>query len=216
MSCSRWHRLIALEVGGDLESRHSRRLEDHIEGCAACRELAVELRSQREDLLRLDREAADGVTLGSVRHAVMADLAERRRPLFPLPVGGVRLLVAGAAMVILVVAAVVLRQGRVPPQPRVAERSIPTSVPAPTTAPAPSPSNTEIAEPSLEVPPPAPLETVDRPPLQLARGDLPARGHEMPPSLSAPTEPMTIKILTDDPEVVIYWIVDPKGEKENA
>jgi len=216
MSCSRWHRLIALEVGGDLDPRRSRSLENHLEGCTVCRDLSEELRSQREQLLRLDREAVGGVMLGSVRRAVLADLADRRRPFLPFLPGGQRLAFAGAAMVILVVAAVVLRQGRIPPQPRVAERSIPTSVPAPTTAPAPSPSNDEIAEPSLEVLPPAPLETVDRPPLQLARGDLPARGHEMPPSLSAPTEPMTIKILTDDPEVVIYWIVDPKGEKENA
>jgi hypothetical protein len=29
-------------------------------------------------------------------------------------------------------------------------------------------------------------------------------------------EPMTMKILTDDPDVVIYWIVDSKGEEENA
>jgi len=216
MSCSRWHRLIALEVGGDLDPRRSRGLDKHLEGCATCRDLSEELRSQREQLVRLDREAVEGVTLGSVRHAVLADLADRRRSIFQLPAGGRRLAFAGVAAVILVVAAVVLRQGATTTQPIVAERSMPTPVPAPTVAPIPSANTDVIVEPPQAMPPPAPVEPVEHGPLRLAHGDLPTRGHETGISLSAPTEPMTVKILTNDPNVVIYWIVDPKGEKENA
>ena len=216
MSCRRWHRLIALEVGGDLDSRRSRGLEKHLEGCAACRGLSEELRSQREQLVRLDRDAVHGVTLGSIRHAVLADLADRRRPIFQLPAGGRRLAFAGVAAVILVVAAVILRQGGTPPQPRVAERIIPTSVPAPTVAPIPSTNTDVIVEPPQAMSPPAPVEPVEHGPLRLAHSDLSNRGPETAISPSAPTEPMTVKILTDDPDVVIYWIVEPKGDKENA
>ena len=213
MSCTRWHRLIALEVGGDLDPRRSRGLEKHLEGCATCRDLSEELRSQREALLRLDREAVGGVILGSVRHEVLADLADRRRALFQLPAGGRRLAFAGVAAVILVVAAVVLRQGATPTQPIVAERRVPAAVSAPTAAPIPVPTTDVIVEPPQAMPPPAPVE---HGPLRLARGDLSTRGPETAVSRSAPTEPMTVKILTDDPDVVIYWIVDPKGDKENA
>jgi hypothetical protein len=27
-----------------------------------------------------------------------------------------------------------------------------------------------------------------------------------------PTEPLLVKLITDDPDVVIYWIADPKGD----
>jgi len=216
MSCTRWHRRIALEVGGDLGAHHSRGLEKHLEGCAACRDLSEELRSQRQELLRLDRAAGDGVTLGSVRHAVLADLDARRGPVFHLPAGGRRLAFAGAAAVVLIVAAIVLRHGATTSQPMVAERRVPTVVSAPTAAPTHSPTAGAIVETPRAVQPPAPLEPVDHEPLRLARRDLPAPEPESAHSLSAPTEPMTVKILTDDPEVVIYWIVDPKGDKENA
>jgi len=168
MSCSRWHRLIALEVGGDLDPRRSRGLDKHLEGCATCRDLSEELRSQREQLVRLDREAVEGVTLGSVRHAVLADLADRRRSIFQLPAGGRRLAFAGVAAVILVVAAVVLRQGATTTQPIVAERSMPTPVPAPTVAPIPSANTDVIVEPPQAMPPPAPVEPVEHGPLRLA------------------------------------------------
>jgi hypothetical protein len=213
MSCSRWQRLIALEVGGDLDPHRSRSLEKHLEGCTACRRLSEELRSQRERLLRLDREVADGVVLGSVRHAVLADLAGRRRPILQLPAVGRRVAFAGAAAVILIVAAVMLRFGATPSRPIVAERRMPTSVPAPTIAPIPSANTELIVEPPQAMSPPAPVE---HGPLRLARSDVSNRGPETGISLLAPTEPMTVKILTDDPDVVIYWIVEPKGDKENA
>lgn len=216
MSCSRWHRLIALDIGGDLDPRRSRSLEKHLEGCASCRGLSEELGAQRAKLLRLDGEALDGVVLGSVHQAVLADLADRRRPIFQLPAVGRRVALAGAALVILIVAAIVLRQGATPSQPMVAERSMPTAVPAPATAATPSPKIDEVAVPPQAMPPQAPVEPVEREPLRLARGEMPTRRPETEISPSAPTEPMTIKILTDDPDVVIYWIVDPKGEKENA
>ena len=216
MSCSRWHRLIALEVGGDLDPRRSRKLGLHLSSCAECRELAEELRSQREMLTRLDRGAVGSVALGSVRHAVLANLAERRRPIFELPVGGQRIAIGVAAAAILIVTSIVLRSGRAPTQPIVAERKIPAAVLQPTTESIPSPTTDVLVEPPRAISPQAPVESLESEQLQLASSDVPTRRHEEPQSPSAPIEPMTVKILTDDPEVVIYWIVDPKGDKEHA
>jgi len=216
MSCSRWHRLIALEVGGDLDPRRSRNLDRHLGGCIVCRDLAEELRSQREEFARLEGEAIGSVTLGSVRHAVLADLAERRRPIFELPAGGQRIAIAVAAAGILVVTSIVLRSGRAPTQPIVAERKIPTAVLQPTTESIPSPTTDVPVEPSRAMSPQAPVASVESGQLQLASDDVPTRRHATPRSPSAPTEPMTLKILTDDPDVIIYWIVEPKGDKDNA
>jgi anti-sigma factor RsiW len=216
MTCSRWHRVIALEVGGDLDPRRSRRLGRHLQGCSACSELAEELRSQRDEFAELDRLAVDSVTLGSVRHAVLANLADRPRPVFRLLAGGSRLAFAAAAAVVLVVAAVVLWRGEAPTQPVVAERAIPTAVAAPIPDPMPSPITDVIVKPLQAVPPSAPLEPVESGLTRLAQSDVPSPRNDTAASRSNPTEPMTVKILTDDPDVVIYWIVDPKGDKEHA
>ncbi len=216
MSCSRWHRLIALEIGGDLGPRRSRKLGVHLSGCAACRGLAGELRAQREDLLRLDREAVGSVTLGSVRHAVLANLADRRQRFLEVPAGGRRLALAGAVMAALLVVAVVLHQDGAPPQSIVAERKVPPAVPAAATGPIPALNTAESIEPSPEVAPQTPPESVQIESTRLASADLPTARREPLALASASVEPMTVKILTDDPEVVIYWIVDPKGDKENA
>lgn len=215
MNCTRWHRLIALDVGGDLDPRRSRSLDRHLEGCIACRDLAEELRSQREELARLEHEAFESVTLASVRHTVLADLADRRRPVRPA-VGGRRLAFAAAVAVVLVVAAAVLRFGGTPTRPVVADRTIPTAVSVPATEPVSSPITDAIVEPASAVPPSVPLASVESGPPRLAQRSLTSLANEPAVLRSAPTEPMTVKILTDDPEVVIYWIVDPKGDKEHA
>jgi len=37
------------------------------------------------------------------------------------------------------------------------------------------------------------------------------RGRRRAP-VPPPTEPLVVKLITDDPDVVIYWIVDPQGD----
>jgi hypothetical protein len=38
------------------------------------------------------------------------------------------------------------------------------------------------------------------------------RGRGPKPRLAARAGPITVKMLTDDPDIVIYWIVEPKGD----
>ncbi len=71
--------------------------------------------------------------------------------------------------------------------------------------------------PRSEPAPPAPqVAAVEKPPVQAVENSLPRparrrrprqrlRGHEMP-------QPLLVKLITDDPDVIIYWIVDPKGD----
>lgn len=69
-----------------------------------------------------------------------------------------------------------------------------------TTPPATPPVAAAI--PVAASPAPAPV-----PPLPIVRVR-----HRRHPKPALPGEPLQIKMLTDDPDVVIYWIVDKKGD----
>ena len=64
---------------------------------------------------------------------------------------------------------------------------------------------------------PAPPLALARPPV-LAVAEAPrqpkaAQRHRPPASHTvAKAPPITVKLLTDDPDIVIYWIIEPKGD----
>lgn len=217
MKCSSQHRLIALYVGGDLDPRRARRLEQHLESCATCRGLAEELQADREALAGLDSEASESLGLGSIRGAVLAEIEGRRRSTFWILPGRPGLALVAAVAVVLLTIAVVMRPGGSRREPRIAEQPEQFTPPA-----------VDIVDEAVDaVPPPAESVTDDRDdstisepveeqPLRLARAVLPPVAPPGATSPSAAVEPMIMKILTDDPEVVIYWIVDPKGEEKDA
>jgi len=58
--------------------------------------------------------------------------------------------------------------------------------------------------------PPAPALTAT---VQRVRPAPPIRAETHPRRKpAAPAEPLTVRLVTDDPNVVIYWITDPRGE----
>jgi hypothetical protein len=64
------------------------------------------------------------------------------------------------------------------------------------------------------VPPPPPLPVVELPPPVVAKSPPPAprpvvRVKPPPPA----REPLVVKMFTDDPDVVIVWLIDQNGEK---
>jgi hypothetical protein len=63
----------------------------------------------------------------------------------------------------------------------------------------PGPRMVAIADPAVKAPIPKPRQR----PRPVRRRATTAAQH---------TEPLLIKMLTDDPDVVIYWVVDTKGE----
>lgn len=213
MSCSRWHQLVALYVGGDLDSGRTVRVEQHLENCPVCRDLFEGLAADRDDLARLDARAGADLDLGSIRGAVLSEIAGRRRP-FLANLRTPRLAVAAAA----VAAAIVILASMVPGSGRreslVAE-NVPREV-VPVVEEAPEIPEEEPLVPDETTPrPPAvgsPTPVLD-PPLHLAQAELPTT-LSAAVSPSVPIEPMTMKILTNDPDVVIYWIVDSKGAED--
>ncbi len=208
MICRRWHRLVALYAGDDLDRPSAAKVEHHLAACASCRGLEHELRQDRLRLRDLDAAAIDGLDLGSVRGAVMAEVESRRNrsPVIFQP----RLLSALAVAVFVIALALVFRQVQQPGVPRNVSREAPSPTPGLVAAP-------ERRERSLPQPPPAAaFEAPKAADNRVARAEPSPLEPVARTSPSAPVEPMTIKILTDDPEVVIYWIVDPKGDKEHV
>jgi putative zinc finger protein len=55
------------------------------------------------------------------------------------------------------------------------------------------------------------VTTVENPPPRPAQRH--HRTHRLRPKAPPePSQPLLVKLITDDPDVVIYWIVDPKGD----
>ena len=56
-------------------------------------------------------------------------------------------------------------------------------------------------------PPPAPPVVAEAPPPEVPK-PVPVR----PMAAEPPQEPLLVKMFTDDPDVVIYWLIEPKGD----
>lgn len=215
MSCSRRHRKIALYAGGDLDAADARRVEEHIAGCAPCRDLVESLAADRTTLAQLDARGSVDVELGSIRGVVAGEIGTRRpvsTPFFSAP----RPVLAGAVAVAVVAASavVVLRTQFAGPQ--IAEDTSQGGgkvVGAPPEGPGVESPRADLPTPGV----PAEVTPIQRPEPRhrIVRAEQPS----VLPTVSSPSippEPMVMKILTDDPEVVIYWIVEAKGEEKHV
>jgi anti-sigma factor RsiW len=184
MNCKGWEERIALSASGDLDPAAQAEVRDHLAECAACRGFAGEI----EDAMGLLRSAhEEPIAAGhytAVRTRVLERLARERSP-WRRWVWVVAL--AGA----MTVAGVFLA-------PRKAERPKgPVAVSRQPEAPVVEARVPELAAPAeprarKALPAPAP----------------PRRGIEV----AALAEPLVVKLITNDPDVVIYWIADRKGE----
>jgi hypothetical protein len=83
MSCRRYQRLIALNVGGELGPADIQRVSEHLESCGGCRDLDLGLRADREALTKSRDLRPDDLEMDAVRHSVLASIAggPRSRPL---------------------------------------------------------------------------------------------------------------------------------------
>jgi len=194
MSCHEFEGLIALHVEGDLDDTQRRRVESHLRSCLDCQALADELRESQAAFKSMRQDVAEQSVLSSVRARVLEDIAEiEAGSLFErLFWGGFRqrATLAGIAM-LLVGGGLWLASGRhgpsAPAEPPVAVR---VTVPEPE-------SEREL------VPPPLPKPAA-RPP---------RRNRPRPVAVREEHQPqVTIKLLTDDPNVIIYWLGDEKGD----
>ncbi len=184
MRCREWEERIALRAGGDLDDQA---VERHLQECAECREFAAGLRESLELLRGTHAEEIPAAAFTAVRARVMARLA---RPWWK------RAWVYAAAAVVLLAAAGIgwHRPGRAPD----VGQALPPANQQPSGG-----AGHRLSPPVIgwQAKPPAPHR------VRLA-GD-----KKRSPAPHRPAETILVKIETGNPDVVIYWIAETKGEE---
>jgi anti-sigma factor RsiW len=192
---------IALYVEGDLSPEKICDIEAHLANCPACRALAGDLSESQAAFKSLRRETVSAAALSSVRTHVMAELSARR---FRMTWGRWVYAVAGAVFVL--VLGIALAHRRADPVLQMVQ-----------TEPSASPAQPVItSEPDIQTP--ATKTVVAK--VEVRRRAVSTRKAKELQTLevTAPAEPpveppkqLVVKLLTDDPNIVIYWLVDQKG-----
>lgn len=202
MSCERFAESIALLAGGDLPERKALAVRAHLGTCPECRDLLAELEGTIADTRTLAVEPADVRLLAEVRAGVLARLAAQpgsRRWLRPLVWRGA---LAGTTLALVLLAIGVARR---PAEPTVAGEPAPAPGAArPTASPAPSlltPAQPPVVVASTTAPTHHPASRRQRPATATSRA-------------TAGSGDVTMVLLTNDPNVVIYWLPDSKGGSE--
>lgn len=212
--CPEREEALALHVGRDLPPADARELETHLEGCPGCRFFLDELEESRSALTALATETPAG--LADVHRRVMEEV----RAGGETEKGG--LLRAGAPWRWAAAAAVVLALGAA-----LVWRLGPASGPESPDSPADERVWIARSEPPREAPteareePPGALPGEDRTPETTAPEPT---SPDPTPREPRPTAPQTeteirrasaddrpdlkIQLVSDDPDIVIYWLVD--------
>jgi anti-sigma factor RsiW len=231
-ACERRETDLALHATGDLAPGRAARLEAHLAACPTCQGRLRAFERHQALLGALGTEPMADEGLQRVRAGV-------RRTLMSTPAGGARWgrrwlpVVTGAASVV-VAAAALLVQLRPSPAPLSASGPVPSPAgvaaepavappveepappsPSPTTPPRRVAAAVTAAPPRVESAPPA-LSPEEADQLvkalvyvsQLER--LPRADEEEPEEAHAPTAQLA-RFETDDPNVVIYWLMDSNG-----
>jgi anti-sigma factor RsiW len=200
MHCKDWEERVALHGSGDLTAAEAAGVERHLAECAGCRTLRAGMKESLDMLQAAHAEALAPGIYTSVRERVMAgleaELASRnvwwRRGWL------VRLTpVVLAAVVVVMLASWPVRRVETLP-PRVAAVIPPAS--APVSQPL-RPAQGDRQEPDRQEP-----------------SGLAHRAHVAghagrprvvkPAQVGFPRQPLLVRLVTDDPNVVIYWIAD--------
>lgn len=190
MNCTDFEKLFALDVEGDLPGPQLGKLREHLQACTRCHEFVQELNASQALLRGLAEEAVDEDALEEIRRRVRIGLAaEAERPAFlawrwALGTGMVAALILGGLILRPLIRKPV-------PQAKATRRA---------------PATVATAETASTLPSPLLPQTGKR---------ISARQHELssPASLrigarAQHAESLTIKLLTDNPNLVIYWLVD--------
>ena len=188
MSCRDFEYLIALHVEGDGSESERQRVESHLRTCSNCWDLAEDLKESQAVFKSIRENVPNQAMLSAVRARVLDDVARMESGTWfeRLFLPGFRQKATLAGMALMVVgggALLLVREQAIPIPPPV--RIGPPVVPeplAPTVSHAPAPK----LRVRRQMPAPVPQDTV--------------------------REQVTIKLLTDDPNIIIYWLVDEKGD----
>jgi hypothetical protein len=232
MTCTRYEKDLALYVEHDLPDADAAAIEAHLGACPACRSFLDSLRASQAWVKDLGAEEVDSEALAvtRVRTIVAAARARRSRRLRWVPAW------AAAAAVILALGTLVgvALVSRTDPPRTVAVPSPPSSAPRAIASPIAPPV---IASRSARSTLPGPAAVsprmerahmrrgTDRPSVvptlsaddadQLARAVVAIariqRVDEAPADAEPSPEPPLMRLATADPDVVIYWQLEPNG-----
>jgi cytoskeletal protein RodZ len=227
---------LALWAGGDCPAAEASRLEQHLAACAECRALAQGLRESQAGLAELAGEPIDPEALARVRTGVLRRLEERR----PRPAVAPWLMAAAATLAVAALALGLWLQGSRPAgTPEVAARAedaSPISAAGPARArPVPEDRGIDAAPRRAEertaaaAPKPGPDPAVPAPgwPQETEQSRRasretavpeapPVQRAAVPPAEPSATESMVIQIVSDDPDIVFYWLVEPEENEDEA
>lgn len=182
MSCGDWEERIALRAGGDLGQEEAAAVDHHLAECAQCRETAAAYGWGLDLLRETHGEPIPEAHFAAVRARVLAELGRERRPVWRRPWAWA--LAAAVAAVLVAWVAVPVRQ----PTPRIATARQAASVIAPIVSEPPA-AGTPAAKPAR-------VARVRRSPVNRQ------------PETRSTEEALLVKLYTDDPNVIIYWIAD--------
>jgi Putative zinc-finger len=193
MSCKDFEHLIALHVEGDGSEAERQRVESHLRTCSDCWDLAEDLKESQAVFKSIREDVPNPAMLSAVRARVLEDVAGRESGTWfeRIFLSGFRQKATLAGMVLMVVVSGALwftGESEAPIAPR----------------------PTVVIDPPA-VPDPLPQAVWSRPDPKP-----PVRYHK-PAPVAIPQEPqqqaqVMIRLLTDDPNVIIYWLGDVKGD----
>jgi len=193
MSCGAWEERIALFAGGDLAGAEAAEVERHLAECAACRERAAAYAWSLETAREAHAEPIAGAHYAAVRARVMGELRAGRRPVWRWAWAG------GLAMAAMVTGIMVL-----PKTVPVGQASRPAQAQGPVS---------QVA--ALVYGPAAPARGIAQSkasrPVHPRRPIVAQTGQEEGRPGGLPHQTV-IKLLTNDPDVIIYWIAEGEGE----
>lgn len=191
MKCTFSERDLALYVEGDIAEACLLNIQKHLSACGRCKTLAEELRKSQAVLKSLRQEHVSAAALSQVQTRVVAEIAARAKPVWGRWVYAIiGFAVAGA--VAIGAWTRVQKPNTVGSVPRVAAAPFPAIHP---------PERSAASEPSAV----RPLKVKKRrhaPP----RVETPAQTDVTSP----PAKQLVVQLMTDDPNVVIYWLIDEK------
>lgn len=206
MKCKYSGNDVALHVEGDLSSTKAREFEDHLRACDACRDLEADLRQSQILFKGLRQDTVNNAALAHVRTRILAEVGGlSARPRW----GRWVYAIAGATFAAAMSVGVAV-YFRTPPD----VLQVVNKVPLP---PAPDLSLRRVETAKIEAPALANAPKIKEAVVRAARGD--GRNRQRVKQVNAvratePVEPPTqivVKLLTDDPNIVIYWLVDQKN-----
>jgi anti-sigma factor RsiW len=209
MKCGYSENDIALYVERDIASHQARKIETHLSTCDACRELAEDLRETQSAFKSLRQDTVSAGALASVRTRVLAEVGARNvRPAWGRWVQA--LAGAGFVMVLAIGLAYHLRKQATPTP--VAQQIVKISpVPAFVDA---SPYRARASRVDASPYPAGAARTTvsiagrKGRPRSIKKNQREAAQTE---AVIDPPRQLVVKLLTDDPNIVIYWIVDQNG-----